>query len=61
MTYKFVDRFKVGKLNYNPQQFNVDWAGFRNDVVLKLKEYGVDYYIKKDLEKYSTASLAAKC
>ena len=61
MTHKFVDHFKVGKLNYNPQQLNVDWAVFRNDVISKLKEYGVDYYIKKDLEKYSPASIATKC
>ena len=61
MTHKFVDHFKVGKLNYNPQQLNVDWAVFRRDVISKLKEYGVDYYIKKDLEKYSLASIATKC
>lgn len=61
ITYKFVDFFKVGKLNYNPQQYNVDWGAFRTDVVLKLKEYGVDYYIKKDLEKYSAASIAIRC
>lgn len=61
MTYKFVDLFKVGKLNYNPQQYNVNWAVFRNDVILKLKGYGVDYYIKKDLEKYSTSPIAVEC
>ena len=60
ITYKFVDLFKVGKLNYNPQQHNVDWGKFRNEVVTKLKEYGVNYYIKKDLEKYSLDSLAVK-
>lgn len=57
LTHKFVDFFKVGKLNYNPQQNNVDWATFRNDVILKLNEYGIDYYIKKDLEKYSLVPL----
>ena len=61
MTHEFVDLFKVGKLNYNPQQYNVDWGVFRNDVILKLKGYGVKYYIKKDLEKYSPASITAKC
>jgi DNA repair photolyase len=58
MTHDFVDLFKVGKLNYNPQQFNVNWTVFRNDVIEKLREYGVDYYIKKDLEKYSLDPLA---
>jgi len=57
LTHKFVDLFKVGKLNYNPQQYNVDWTIFRNDVILKLKEYGNDYYIKKDLEKYTPVPL----
>ena len=60
MTHDFVDLFKVGKLNYNPQQFNVNWTVFRNDVIEKLREYGVDYYIKKDLEKYSLDPLAVK-
>lgn len=53
LTHKFVDLFKVGKLNYNPQQNNVNWAVFRKDVISKLKEYGNDYYIKRDLEKFS--------
>jgi DNA repair photolyase len=53
LTHKFVDLFKVGKLNYNPQQNNVNWAVFRDDVISKLKEYGNEYYIKKDLEKFS--------
>jgi DNA repair photolyase len=61
LTYKFVDLFKVGKLNYNPQQNNVNWAVFRKDVISKLEGYGLDYYIKKDLEKYSTAPIVVKC
>lgn len=54
MTYKFVDLFKVGKLNYNPQQFNVNWNIFRTDVIEKLKGYDADFYIKNDLEKYAS-------
>ena len=61
MTHDFVDLFKVGKLNYHPQQYNVNWTAFRNDVIEKLKEYEVDYYIKKDLEKFSSNELIAKC
>jgi len=60
LTHDFVDLFKVGKLNYNPQQLNVNWTVFRKDVIEKLKEYDVDYYIKKDLEKYSLDPLAVK-
>lgn len=32
-THKFVDFYKVGKLNYNAQQKNVDWKKFRHDVI----------------------------
>lgn len=51
-TYKFVDSFKVGKLNYNKQQKNVNWKQFKNDVIIKLNEYNKNYYIKDDLMKY---------
>lgn len=52
LTYKFVDFFKVGKLNYNKQQKNVDWKQFKKDAILKLEEYDKKYYIKKDLMKF---------
>jgi DNA repair photolyase len=52
-TQKFVDFYKVGKLNYNAQQKNVDWKKFRLDVIDKIEQYGNDYYIKKDLEKFA--------
>jgi DNA repair photolyase len=62
MTHKFVDLFKVGKLNYNPQQFNVNWGIFRTDVIEKLKEYDADFYIKNDLEKYASSNkVELKC
>jgi DNA repair photolyase len=51
-TQKFVDFYKVGKLNYNAQQKNVDWKKFREDVIDKIEKYGIEYYIKKDLEKF---------
>jgi len=52
-TQKFVDFYKVGKLNYNAQQKNVDWKKFRSDVINKIEKYGNEYYIKNDLEKFS--------
>lgn len=52
LTHKFVDFYKVGKLNYNTQQHNVDWKKFREDVISRLEKYEKKYYIKKDLEKY---------
>ena len=52
-THDFVDHYKVGKLNYNPQQKNVDWKKFRIDVINRIEKYGNLYYIKKDLEKFA--------
>lgn len=52
LTHKFVDLYKVGKLNYNKQQKNVEWGLFKNEVINKLKGYKKDYYIKKDLEAF---------
>lgn len=52
MTHEFVDQYKVGKLNYNPQQKNVDWGQFRKDVLKKLGCYSKDFYIKKDLAAF---------
>ena len=51
-THTFVDLYKVGKLNYNAQQKNIDWKKFRQDVIEKIEKYGNKYYIKKDLEKF---------
>lgn len=59
LTHEFVDLFKVGKLNYNKQQKEVDWCQFRHDVIDKLKVYGNDFYIKKDLLE-CTSSLEIK-
>jgi DNA repair photolyase len=52
-THSFVDFYKVGKLNYNAQQKNVDWKIFRGEVIAKLETFEKQYYIKRDLEKYS--------
>ncbi len=46
---KFVDHYKVGKLNYHPLAKTIDWAKFLRDVTAELDGYGADYYIKRDL------------
>jgi len=51
-THEFVDLFKVGKLNYHPQQKEIDWEFFTNDIVELLESLGAEYYIKDDLRKY---------
>ena len=59
-THAFVDLFKVGKLNYSeklPEPFrsqvkDIDWHKFATDAIVALKQYGCQYYIKKDLRGY---------
>lgn len=59
-THAFVDLYKVGTLNnaeklpprYMPQVAFIDWPKFAKNVVATLKEYGCEYYIKKDLRRY---------
>lgn len=49
LTNDFVDLFKVGKLNYDRHQKDIDWVKFRDEAIIKLKDYNKKYYIKKDL------------
>jgi DNA repair photolyase len=49
LTHEFVDLYKIGKLNYHPQQKETDWSEFKKDVLNKLKSYKKDYYLKKEL------------
>ena len=51
-TKDFVDLYKVGTLNHQPEAKTIDWYKFAADVVAKLESIGVKYYIKKDLRKY---------
>lgn len=50
VTNKFVDLYKVGKLNY--QESDIDWGKFANDVIAVLKRLGKEYLIKEDLKEY---------
>jgi len=52
LTKDFVDFYKIGKLNYNPQQNNVDWSKFKKELIEKLAGYKKKYYIKKSLQIY---------
>ncbi|MFC2000184.1 radical SAM protein [Chloroflexota bacterium] len=51
-THKFVDLFKVGKMNYHPQGLTINWHKFANDVVRLCRELKHPYFLKIDLEKY---------
>jgi DNA repair photolyase len=48
----YIDRFKIGKLNYHPSDIN--WHDFGYEVERLCKEYGRDYYIKEALRNEMT-------
>ena len=43
----FIDKVKIGKLNYRPSDIN--WAQFGRDAVAACEEMGLDYYINDSL------------
>jgi len=43
----YVDRYKIGKLNYHPS--DIDWAKFGREAEALCKLLGLDYYIKDGL------------
>jgi len=54
-TWRYVDHYKVGELNYHAAANGVDWHRFASEVVSLLEFYGREYYIKKSLKKYLVA------
>jgi DNA repair photolyase len=51
-TYTFVDKFKVGILNYHPHSKSIDWHVFANNVKDLLVELNCEYYLKNDLRRW---------
>ncbi|AFV22848.1 radical SAM domain-containing protein [Methanolobus psychrophilus R15] len=51
LTHNYVDLYKVGKLNYNKKQSEIDWKQFREDAINKLSQFNKNFYIKNDLRK----------
>ena len=51
-THKFVDLFKIGKINYHPIENEINWTEFLFKVESILDKYNCKRYIKKDLEKF---------
>lgn len=54
-THKFVDLFKIGRINYSKLTQLTNWQKFTERVVEVLKETGAGYFIKKDLQQYLPA------
>lgn len=51
-TYKFVDLYKIGKINHYKDAPKQDWEKFTKEVIAKLEKLGKKYYIKDSLKKY---------
>ncbi len=49
MNVSYIDRYKIGKLNYHPS--DIDWRTFGLEVERVCKRNGYDYYIKDSLRK----------
>lgn len=50
-THKFVDHYKVGKLNYHTHAKTIDWPGFAVEVRDLLEELHCKYTLKEDLRR----------
>lgn len=50
-THKWVDLYKVGKLNYHKAAKDINWKEFREKAIALLEKHGKEYYIKDDLKK----------
>jgi DNA repair photolyase len=48
----FVDKFKVGVLNYHPRAKEIDWRKFAQDAKALLESLGKHYLLKQDLARY---------
>ena len=52
-THEFVDLYKIGKLNHDPErEAQIDWRAFGARAIELCEKYGKRYYIKEDLAKY---------
>lgn len=47
--HPYVDRFKVGRLNYHAAAKAVDWAAFARQVVARCQQLGATYTLKSEL------------
>ena len=55
-THEFVDHFRIGKLNHKSHKTlgleSPDWRKFGKAAVGLCRDFGVDYYVKKDLAEF---------
>ncbi len=46
-----VENYKIGKLNHNPKEKEIDWTGFLIRALDVVRPTGMNVYIKKDLRE----------
>jgi DNA repair photolyase len=51
-THRFVDLYKIGRVNYLPMTKTTDWKDYTIRMVELCNALGVKHYIKKDLQQY---------
>lgn len=51
-TRKFVDLYKVGRVNYLPMTKTTDWGSYALQMTNILQRLGKRHYIKRDLQQY---------
>jgi len=52
-TWEWVDLYKIGKLNHDPErEAKIDWRSFGARAIELCERYGKRYYIKEDLAKH---------
>lgn len=51
-TYRFTDKYMVGKLNYHPHALDIDWFDYTKAVVTKLQQLDKEFYVKQDLRVF---------
>jgi DNA repair photolyase len=51
-THKFVDLYKIGRVNYLPMTKTTDWKTYTEQMVKLCAKLGVVHYVKKDLQPF---------
>jgi DNA repair photolyase len=54
-THRFVDLFKIGRVNYLPMTKTTDWRDYTLRMIELCQRLGVRHYIKKDLQAFLPA------
>lgn len=49
LSHGFVDTYKIGRWNHDPESEKINWKKTALDIIEVLKKYNKNYYIKKDL------------